>query len=318
MPEEIRRTKTSGLLALVGAALLGGAVVLVGVVVLYRYGFLSQEQPESGEEKELVSSEQINPKDFVRLCDESAADPDDPRKTFDVGIYLDEFTHNRRSPHEALNVCEQALNSASTDDQPRIHYQLARLALYLDRVEQAERHLVVSQAAGYPAANFAVAQLFYERGKQSDSVDYAMVIAALRIAAENGHLKAAAMMARVLDEEFPTKGYQLPGLMRAIYDGRLGDVPDDLFTRSVNIAIYQHLKDYCKQFEASVVTIISDAEVSNYSIPLQVNSAINGIVGFFDYIKKLTTIVETFNNNSDLGGLIPSYAHGQKAPRRLP
>jgi hypothetical protein len=276
------------------AAIIGGALVLF---------FLKKDsdeiEPEVG-----VEAEEVQVLSDTQQCDALAADPDDPRKTVAGGVYLDEFTHGQRSPHEALQACESALNTASEQDKPRINYQLYRLSRYLERHGQADGYLGTAQRAEYPAADYAVAMMFYERGKLNGNIEYDGVIGTLEFAAQRGHPKAAQEIKRLYEEEFPLNGYHLPGLMRAIYDGNQNAIPDDRFTRSVNLAIYQHLKDYCKQFEASVVNILTDAEVNNYALPLQVNSMVNGVVGFFDFLNKAGKSVDNFNRSADLGSLI--------------
>lgn len=280
-------------------ALMLGAAIIGGVLVLF---FLKQGDDNFSQDDD-IEKEETSVLNATQQCDALAADPEDPHRTV-AGVYLDEFTHGRRSPHDALQACERALETASEEDKPRINYQLSRLSRYLDRTAQADRYLRSSQLADYPAADYTVAMIFYERGKLNGSIEYEDIIRTLRFAAERGHPKAASEMQRLYEEEFPLSGYQLPGLMRAIYDGNQEAIPDDLFTRSVNLAIYQHLKDYCKQFEATVINILTDAEVDNYSLPLQVNSMMNGIAGFFEMLEKASTSVDNFNRDADLGKMI--------------
>lgn len=279
---------------MLGAAIIGGAVVL----------FVTKQGDDELTPDDKVEAEEVQVLNSTQQCDVLAADPDDPLKTVAAGVYLDEFTHGQRSPHDAVQACLSALKTAAEQDKPRINYQLSRLVRYLDRTAQADQYLGFAQTADYPAADYAAAMLFYERGKLNGNIDYDGIIRTLKRAAEHGHPRAPQDIQRLYEEEFPLAGYQLPGLMRAIYDGNQQAIPDDLFTRSVNLAIYQHLKQYCSQFEASVVNILADAEVGNYSLPLQVNSMANGIAGFFKLLENAGASLDKFNSDADLGTLI--------------
>jgi len=178
------------------------------------------------------------------VCDRLAADPDDPRKQ-DRGVPIDAL-----ELEEAIEACVAAVEADPGD--ARLRFQLGRVLVAADHVDDALPFLRAAADAGYPAAQGYMGLLqdtdeaakpFFERAARHD---YAPAVQALA-EIEAADKAAAAERAAALTPPASRRdgGYYFGGLIERVSRGELGLVPDDPLTRALLLSMWPVFNAHC-------------------------------------------------------------------------